>query len=1521
MSNQLSNVLGVAIPYDLKRQMSVRSQKLAADTRSNNDLEYLANKSCWVRLISSVRIKDVQYFKRYFPNLDITDGDSLAKKFILFAGTSEYKKEDSGFQYNIRSGFGANGSYGMLGNVETQLYGYKPMPGITDARIETQGKLGSIRSAIINFKAWDKAQLDIIDALYFKLGYTMFLEWGHTTYFDNGDGSTLSTPQLKRSDLKQIDPFSTTDLKKETILREISTRIDDSNGNYDAMLGMCTNFNFSMNEDGGYDCTIKMIALGELASQIKINQPNALPTLISSEIKELADIYTNILREKARQARIAAEILAAQNNTTPQADIKLGINETLNAADPSRYGRGDKSIATDLINDDSLLPFIYRSKTNEDAYFANNPKESEIGFLTRGLINPNASSGIFGGGGAAARAEWEKAKQLDEDASNLNLTKYGDVLYNYDNTPPAGTLPLGKGLYSKKFGVYIPKDQGSIIRFVSQMTLDGNILKDAFNFFDKYSTNKNWKDADGKYVYGLNEEFIARNTSRVYYAWFYVPIGTTKKNTPLVLRYTIPDIDWQSGTNRGLRCLRYIINDFIGNTNDRQVDLSKFAYNIEKETYGAQSNTTVTFPSSKINSQVYESLDIKTDKNGYFQSFKVHGTTAMQTVSSKDQEVTVGTTVQTQEEQVPGTTPIEWDLIFYDSSIIKDMQPAANQGYKVEAPSQPSATTTALSNPEDAINIDVDSVQAQEKLNYQSGLEVFIRAIQLHSFNLAYKDASMGKISAIDLYGKKNQFIKDLFDNGVLKNVAYNFATDKIKSYKTIKENDPVLELVRKYASYGFNHNLMSQPYKTQKATLESDKMPQVKFQELYKSYVVPYSINQGIAKDIDINYPVYIKFGLLLMALNHMCTIYDSKSDPKVSPEEQTPLIYIDFNPETNFCLSEPLQMSTDPLKMLIPFRGTNEEYSRLFDPKLIKNGKIIPTSGSSEYKDLFTPQNLDYISSQLPEFKGLDNNGGDAYSGKIMNILLSCDYLLSLCKNFANKDQTQSVKLRPFLQQIIDDINKYLGGINLLRLAYDDKSNCLYVVDDQVQPMKLDEKSVPDIGRTNSEIPVFGKYSIARSLEIRTDISSKLSNMIAISANSDIKSDASKDGTPFGHFSENYTDRFIPQVLSINASDTSKKNNDTARPNDTEISAAAAFNDFMKCALNTGQVSDNNVSAATNYYIDRMNKRKGENDGTKSSAMIPISVNFSTDGISGLAMGHAFLLPKEVLPISYEKISDPDNIIGFVVTGLNHTLQSNMWTTEVKANMMYLKNDGAFKASEKSYNIKELSSGQFIVVPATFAGSSGAIAGNYIDAKASALSTSDEDEAIFRWAVGTEGTILYIQWDIANWRTGHGSGTITLADSGKVINLDARKSQWPSGIDRANGKLIYTDIGNDVEINGQQFPNGKIWKPKMSSRSEAGIITQADADADLRRRIKQDFKPKTISTLKSRGIEWDTLPLPVKVAMVKACYGYGNVPVFMTDAYKSGGQSTLASVLLAKSQVPGNSDYGAKAAAFLLS
>ena len=1385
MSNQLSNVLGVPIPYDLKRQLDVRSQKIGADTRSSDDIQYLANRSCWLRLVSSVRIKDLEYFRKYFPGLDVKDPDSLAKKFVLFAGTSEYVKNQqskSGFEYNLRSGFGSDGSYGMLGNVETQLYGYKPMPGITDARIETQGKLGSIRSATINFKVWDKAQLDIVDALYFKLGYAMFLEWGHTTYFDNGDGFDAASPKLQRSDLKQIDPFSDKiGIKKEILLREIATRIDESNGNYDAMLGMCTNFNYSMNEDGGYDCTIKIIALGELASQIKINQAGTLPGILSAEIKELVNIYNQILREKARQAAIAATNTSPVNNTTP----------TNNTATKAK------------LMGDSLTGCLAPNTT----------KTQPIGVDgATGVTNANWGTG------------WScisLLKAINEQTIDTTITNIFISMGTNDTFIELGSASVSKVVSALKLKYPIAK------LYIMQGSYGwGNVKNGAKDYYGNTITN------------------IEDRIKKYYAIW--QSNGVTILDNPPIYSTAHPAV-----STPGIKSAAIAIDKILASQPTAVVDqaaidkanTSKEDEAIAKKFYTAVSDlgTDVTDLKSALEQikdsaqyvrvktllqnrgpekkSIVDWINAELGGNSYIgdntQDVRdiidiLNNKVFKQNFASAQYETSVNIFTQT-------------PTVLYKNNSFTVDNTALDAALKASATPPAAASTTPPAPAPDPIpQISADTVQKEEQLQYQSGLEVFLRAIQLHSFNIAYSDATTGKISKIDLFGKKEKFIVDLFSNGILSKSALDFATDKISNYKNPENTDSPIQLMNCYASYGFNHNLMAQSKKTQKITVDNKKIPQVNFKELYKSYVVPYSVNQSIAKDVDINYPVYIKFGLLLLALNHMCTIYDSSEGKKVDQNEQTPLIYIDFNPETNFCLSEPLQISTDPLKMLIPFRGTNVEYSKLFDPKLIDNGKIKAPSGSTETKELFKPQTQDFISSQLPEFRGTDL-AKDGYSGKIMNILLSCDYLLSLCKNFASNDQTQSVKLRPFLQQIIDDINKYLGGINLLRLAYDDKSNCLYIVDDQIQPTKLDEMIVPTV-TVKSEIPVYGKYSIAKSLEIKTDMTSKLSNMLAISANSDIKSDVSKDATPFGHYNANYTDRFIPQVLSINTSDTSKKNQEK-KPivNDAEIAAASAFNEFVKCALNTGLILDTNTSAATNYYIDRMNKRKGENPGTESSAMIPVSVNFSTDGLSGLAMGHAFLLPDNILPKSYQRKinSNSDSIIGFVVTGLNHSLQNNSWITEVKANMLFLKDDKAFKAEKIEYNIEELSSGNFIIPPPpppTINNTN-----NYNSNTNTPLNLNGGwAEIAANFIKSQEGFISKAAWDENHYRGGYGTDRKLV--NGKLIEADATTT-WTQ--QEALDTLIY-ELPNSYAPILIKYLKQSNWD-KCNDKQKAALISLA--------------------------------------------------------------------------------------------
>jgi len=300
-------------------------------------------------------------------------------------------------------------------------------------------------------------------------------------------------------------------------------------------------------------------------------------------------------------------------------------------------------------------------------------------------------------------------------------------------------------------------------------------------------------------------------------------------------------------------------------------------------------------------------------------------------------------------------------------------------------------------------------------------------------------------------------------------------------------------------------------------------------------------------------------------------------------------------------------------------------------------------------------------------------------------MNILLNIDYLVQLVQQYGHKDGSNTVYLKTFLEQILTDINKSLGNFNALRLSYNDQANTYQIVDDQVLPtLSNEEQLVPKDNTT--ELPLLGKYSIAKSIEVKSEISSKLSNMLAISANSTIpnKATLSTNGDSFGFINTNFIDRYITDKLPPTGSNDDKKNNDAIK------TSAAQFNSTISDFYSKINPSQTTVAHATNYYIEKMTTIKNDEYATRASFMIPVSVNFTTDGISGFNMGQAFSIPDKLLPYTYtarktEGFSDNRvNNVGFVAVGLTHKIENNQWDTSVRANMIFLKNKTEFEGKQ---------------------------------------------------------------------------------------------------------------------------------------------------------------------------------------------------------------------------------------------
>ena len=130
------------------------------------------------------------------------------------------------------------------------------MMGIRSADIKHENR-GSIRRASVQIKAFNKAQFDIIDVLYLRLGFNVLLEWGHSMYYNNGDNGTLQKDGVGSSlaDYFLEGKYKNGILTYDAFLDLIKQKRLESNGNYDAMFAKVCNFHWSFLPDGSYDIT------------------------------------------------------------------------------------------------------------------------------------------------------------------------------------------------------------------------------------------------------------------------------------------------------------------------------------------------------------------------------------------------------------------------------------------------------------------------------------------------------------------------------------------------------------------------------------------------------------------------------------------------------------------------------------------------------------------------------------------------------------------------------------------------------------------------------------------------------------------------------------------------------------------------------------------------------------------------------------------------------------------------------------------------------------------------------------------------------------------------------------------------------------------------------------------------------------------------------------------------------------------------------------------------------------------
>jgi hypothetical protein len=1269
---KLSNVIGAPFSDYVLLQLYIRAARNSTLNRSNEEVLFLANKSAWARLVSSVNIylppgpgeKDLStFYSQYNPEdpayfSNYTSADSLAKNWILEAGTSMQK----GNGIDLRSGIGPDGAYGLGG---TQELGYRPMPGLTSVQIETTGRLGSLREATVSFKAWNMNQLNVIEALYFRLGYTMLLEWGHTQYYDNVGNVGVFHP----NDIYGIDdPFKESQ-RKEVIQQAIALKARNTFGNYDGMLGMVSNFNWSMNQDGGFDCTVKLVGLGAVMDSMRINQAYKLPDGLLQQYN---------LNRAALDRQIATDAFKKQliefNKLYPPSTGGTGTTvNTVNPPTPKYFGGPDgildlsKRYGGDNLNQAQFIAAngIKQASTVKSVQ---NLEASDAYSLYAPFTNENTVPGAA----AYVLANYRGAY--------LNLTK------GYQRAVTGDTLVLDWQVINAAIEVGTVND-----KYLNNVFQDGTVQE----AIDKGSKgDASYPAVDGKQritqLYDIGSRYYKEtNAGSQGPNLFSGPpirsLGAPYKNTGedigVSFNAATPDIELKAKSQGKTWNPWFKLETVITKTG------------INSSFVPTRQQVNALLDSIVANPANYNLLITKIDKDqiqGYFIGYirvDLNGTGDKTAIATNNKDDATG-------KRVGDGTQRDVKVLFSFTT--------NNPGFFTEVISKKPTAEVKAQEPkpptlEDFLNQNNQATnqQTDSANGFSSALQAMLVAVQMKAkVALGQQNKKYLKLSILE---DTNKFFQDGIMNGVL---------DKANTPVNLPESElsPGKFNLVQYASKGFNSDLMVNP------TLYN-KILSVDFETLCSVVAIAYK-QAGDDSYVAQFAPTYIPFGYLLAFLNNMCLFYDSPQrtvSTNNNSKEGTPkrpYVYIDFNPDTNLCLTTPQQFSIDPLTCIVPLQANNAQYASIFPVDIAKSlaGELIvqPNGDFNQVSVLLRDAKLN--------FQATSNSN----QGKIMNILLNIDYLLDLIQNFAGSDPEHAVKLEPFLNQIVTDVNKALGNINSLRVAYRDESNVIQILDDQWVPsvagqasvlsateysaklQKVDEQKLAGllpIAGNPAELPVAGNISLARQFQIRSVMSTKLASMIAISAQAATGSINAKDHSAFSTLNQNFQDRYKPYIQDASNGDAGANSNSNAKAatEGNDFKAAKLFNDHVKNVYYDLNITPDNIKLAKNYYIERMSKIKSEDTSISAAPFIPAEVEMTLDGISGIIMGNAFTIPQDRLPISLRGANGISKV-AFIVTGLSHTIQNNEWLTKIKGQMIKLRdNVQTIKASSIEGTLKD--------------------------------------------------------------------------------------------------------------------------------------------------------------------------------------------------------------------------------------
>lgn len=254
--------IGSSINKKVVEQIEARKKIVGKKTgRTSEDLLYLNSKTAWVRLSSGVNTltdEEAQIYREQNGRGEIKGSNILAGTNILQGGLLDPNR-------GLREGINTATSYNQQAayNNRVNSTGIRPMPGITGFSVASKNTFGTLREAEVKISVWTLEDFEMVERIYLRPGFTMLLEWGHSMYVRN-------TGNIEK-DIKTVgNKFFREGISMSQILKEIADIREQTDYNYEGMVGYVKNISWNYLPTGAYECTVNIISTGEILDSLKV---------------------------------------------------------------------------------------------------------------------------------------------------------------------------------------------------------------------------------------------------------------------------------------------------------------------------------------------------------------------------------------------------------------------------------------------------------------------------------------------------------------------------------------------------------------------------------------------------------------------------------------------------------------------------------------------------------------------------------------------------------------------------------------------------------------------------------------------------------------------------------------------------------------------------------------------------------------------------------------------------------------------------------------------------------------------------------------------------------------------------------------------------------------------------------------------------------------------------------------------------------------------------------------------------